>query len=289
MLALDPAIDEYNSTRQVFDQIAMLVMLVATVIGLLVLWDTAGLGVCVGNALKKSARQRRTGIQQAENHMAGETWSLLSTFRGLAGSATAREPPSNNLGASSTARSAPGAMPGVFGMWSAKGQVAAGAGPASHEWDAAKDAREYHLAGSAAAAPTFAQRVGFSSMSSPREDDRQGAARWMLPGLGLEVAWKPTPLLFFCLGFLSQLPLMIALCCYTFFATLYAGAGADGLSYFPVILSVAQLLAAASVSTVLREWDWMLKAVVGLLISVPAVLVLPVCSPGFSLFVRRFS
>ena len=221
--------------------------------------------------------------------MAGETWSLLSTFRGLAGSATAREPPSNNLGASSTARSAPGAMPGVFGMWSAKGQVAAGAGPASHEWDAAKDAREYHLAGSAAAAPTFAQRVGFSSMSSPREDDRQGAARWMLPGLGLEVAWKPTPLLFFCLGFLSQLPLMIALCCYTFFATLYAGAGADGLSYFPVILSVAQLLAAASVSTVLREWDWMLKAVVGLLISVPAVLVLPVCSPGFSLFVRRFS
>jgi len=79
---------------------------------------------------------------------------------------------------------------------------------------------------------------------------------------------------------------MIALCCYTFFATLFAGAGADGLSYFPVILSVAQLLAAASVSTVLREWDWMLKAVVGLLISVPAVLVLPVCSPWFSLFVR---
>jgi hypothetical protein len=238
MLALDPAIDDYNSTRQVFDQIAMFAMLVAMVIGLLVLWDTAGLGVCVGNALKKSARQRRTGVQQREDHMTGETWSLLSTFRGLAGAAKEREK------------------------------------------------TEAGELGSSSSAPTFAQRVGFSSVSSPREDEWQGAARWLLPGLGLGVAWEPTPLLFFCLGFLSQLPLMIALCCYTFFATLFAGAGADGLSYFPVILSVAQLLAAASVSTVLREWDWMLKAVVGLLISVPAVLVLPVCSPWFSLFVR---
>jgi len=277
MLALDPAIDEYNSSRQVFDQIAVFAMLVAAVIGLLVLWDTAGLGACVGDALAKHMQQRRGGQAAPDAAAPGETGSLLNTFRGLAGSATAREPPTAaaaaRAGGVGTSRSAPG----FFGMAPAKA--------AADERAAAKDAAEYRPAGSAAATPTLAQRMGLQSMPSPPEDggplrDRNslGAAR-LLHGLGLEVPWEPSRPLFFCLGFLSQLPLMIALCCYSFFATLFAGAGADGLSYFPVVVSVAQLIAAASVSTVLREWDWMVKAVVGLLISVPAVLVVPVCPP----------
>jgi hypothetical protein len=73
---------------------------------------------------------------------------------------------------------------------------------------------------------------------------------------------------------------MTALCCYSFFAQTFAGAGADGLSYFPVVVSVAQLITSASVSTVLREFNWMVKAVFGLLIAVPAILLIPV-SPAF--------
>ena len=69
---------------------------------------------------------------------------------------------------------------------------------------------------------------------------------------------------------------MVALCCYTFFAEFFAGAGADGLSYFPVFVSFAQLLTSAAVSTVMRDWNWMFKAVLGLLIAVPSILIVPV-------------
>ena len=71
---------------------------------------------------------------------------------------------------------------------------------------------------------------------------------------------------------------MVALSCYSFFSELFAGAGADGLAYFPIIVSVSQLMASAAVSTVLREWTWMIKAVLGLLIAVPVVLIVPVSS-----------
>ena len=48
MLTLDPRIDEYNSTRQVFDQLAVFIMIVAAVYGVIVLWDVGGVSACLG-------------------------------------------------------------------------------------------------------------------------------------------------------------------------------------------------------------------------------------------------
>ena len=270
MLALDPRIDEYSPTRQIFDQLAFFIVLTASVIGFLVMWDAGGVGTCVSGVFRNCSQVREEETGAAS--VAGDTGSLLSTFRGLAGSMTTREhlrygaakgdtPSQAHM--AKTARSAPGAF-------------------AAEE----DSCRETAAAGSTAL--TWAQQMGLGKMPSHSEPNREepagrashgGAESSFRTGLGMEVPWEPTPLLFFVLGGLCQLPLMIALCCYTYFAEMFgAGTGADGLSAFPVIVSVAQLLTAASVATVLREWNWMLKAVLGLLIAVPAILIVPVSS-----------
>jgi len=283
MLELDPRIDEYSPTRQVFDQLAFFIVLTATVIGLLVLWDTSGLGPCLGGAFGRYSQLREAPAAAGTEEY--ETFSLLSTFRGLAGSMTARGPagsgrakdddPSLAHGAHTT-RSAPGAFAQQRGS-----TLAAATG--------------------SAASLTWTQQMGLSKMPSHAEGGEHGERSGEEPpggievpvwaGLGLEVAWEPTPFLFFVLGLFCQLPLMIALCCYTYFLEMFgAGAGADGLSAFPIIVSVAQLMTAASVATVLREWNWMLKAVLGLLIAVPAILIVPVSTlPALVVFMPSAS
>jgi hypothetical protein len=300
MLSLDPRIDGYSSSRYVFDQISIFAIIVGTIIGLLLLWDTGGLGVCLGEAVGDAIKSTRSAPHTSRTSESDGAGSLsLNPFQGLAGSKTARD--STETGGAkegvNTSRSAPGTFPNVAGMFGmGKARSPTNAAPAA-EYGAVKQDEPHrataaaptaHAVAAASNGPTLAQRMRINSMFSHKEDDEQQIDRnlqsnkrsqFVLPGLGLEKPWVPTPTLFFVLGFFCQLPLMIALCCYSFFAEMFAGAGADGLSYFPVIVALAQLVTSASVSTVLREWNWMLKAVLGLLVAVPAVLVVPVSVP----------
>lgn len=309
MLAIDPSIDEYNTSRQVMDQIGVFLIIVCAVVGAMLLYDTSGLRACLGNRFREeqpTAKVARApgssadawSISSVFGGFAGsapqhegaaetdEAGSLLGTFRGLDGSATAREPSHGGVGkdGTSTARSAPGTFKNIFGSGNAKTST-----PVAQYGAAVITTREkMRTAAATPPSPTLAERMGLGGLPSQHKEqpgqisrELQGSG-FQSTGLGLENPWEPTPTLFFVMGILCQLPLMIALCCYTFFAELFAGAGADGLSYFPVIVSVAQVVTSLSVSTVLREWNWMVKAVSGLLIAVPAVLIVPV-SPSASL------
>ena len=309
MLAIDPSIDEYNTSRQVMDQIGVFLIIVCAVVGAMLLYDTSGLRACLGNRFREeqpTAKVARApgssadawSISSVFGGFAGsapqhegaaetdEAGSLLGTFRGLDGSATAREPSHGGVGkdGTSTARSAPGTFKNIFGSGNAKTST-----PVAQYGAAVITTREkMQTAAATPPSPTLAERMGLGGLPSQHKEqpgqisrELQGSG-FQSTGLGLENPWEPTPTLFFVMGILCQLPLMIALCCYTFFAELFAGAGADGLSYFPVIVSVAQVVTSLSVSTVLREWNWMVKAVSGLLIAVPAVLIVPV-SPSASL------
>jgi len=311
MLAIDPSIDEYNTSRQVMDQIGVFIVIVGTVVGAMLLYDTSGLRACLGNRFREeqpTAKVARVpgssadawSISSVFSGFAGsapqregaaetdEAGSLLGTFRGLDGSATAREPNHGGGGkdGTSTARSAPGTFKNMFGSGNAKTPTPVA--PAQYGAAVIMTRENLRTAAAIPPAPTLAERMGLGGLPSQHEEQPGQTSRelqgsgFQSTGLGLENPWEPTPTLFFVMGILCQLPLMIALCCYTFFAELFAGAGADGLSYFPVIVSVAQVVTSLSVSTVLREWNWMVKAVTGLLIAVPAVLIVPV-SPSASL------
>ena len=340
MLTLDPRIDEYNSTRQVFDQLAVFIMIVAAVYGVIVLWDVGGVSACLGAVWKEVERmiptQRNTAREDGSNSTAAENQSgFIGALMGAAGGEARTKARVETAAASSNARgqaSPPGLLAsltlGVFGTGRDGGQsrpeaqAEQQAGGATFVQSIEKmtglDIDRDGFIGappssgrkSQAAGPTFVhslekmtgldidrdgvvgtpppstqpehtwtQRLGLSAAVSGVQDgkDSESTAFSLAKlGMGLEVPWEPTPTLFFVLGVFCQLPLMIALSCYSFFSEMFAGAGADGMAYFPIIVSLAQLITAASVSAVLREWSWMVKAVLGLLIVVPALLIIPI-------------